>query len=272
MFIAGICCTCASPARRSMSRLRPAQQHGLHVGSRTERNADPALPRRPDHRRRRRREIHAAKPTRVATSTAVDLQSKAVLVDAPKQTAQGRFRVITPQAIAAVRGTKWAVDVQEPDVGSGAAGPGRGAAAQRWRGQVVLGPGDGVDVEPRQQRAADGQALGAAAHRRAAGAARTMIGDVRVTDREFQTMVALLLSALWAWPARAMRHWQRRRSVSRSRRRRIDRSAPARRAEKGRRPISSPSSRSTTRRSAKKGGYPLPARRTRRASSKRSPA
>ena len=37
---------------------------------------------------------------------AVDLQSKALLVDAPKQPGKSHFRVTTPQAIAAVRGTK----------------------------------------------------------------------------------------------------------------------------------------------------------------------
>src|SRR5215510_9182114 len=36
----------------------------------------------------------------------VDLQSKAVLVDAGKQRGRNRFEVTTPQAIAAVRGTK----------------------------------------------------------------------------------------------------------------------------------------------------------------------
>src|SRR5436309_2402260 len=43
---------------------------------------------------------------------AVDLQGKALLLDAPKQTGKNRLEVTTPQAIAAVRGTKWAVDVQ----------------------------------------------------------------------------------------------------------------------------------------------------------------
>jgi len=43
----------------------------------------------------------------------VNLQSKALLVDAPKQRGKKSFEVTTPQAIAAVRGTKWAVDVQE---------------------------------------------------------------------------------------------------------------------------------------------------------------
>src|SRR3954447_10510353 len=78
---------------------------------------------------------------------AVDLQSKALLVDAPKQKAKNRFQVITPQAIAAVRGTKWAVDAQESRTSVLVL---RGQVAVRrpsGAGQVVLGPGEGVDVD-----------------------------------------------------------------------------------------------------------------------------
>ena len=79
----------------------------------------------------------------------VDVQSKAVLIDAPKQKGKGRFQVITPQAIAAVRGTKWAVDAQDTRtsvlvlVGQVAVRRPGGAG-----GEVTLGPGEGVDVEP----------------------------------------------------------------------------------------------------------------------------
>ena len=79
----------------------------------------------------------------------VDVQSKAVLIDAPRQKGKGRFQVITPQAIAAVRGTKWAVDAQDTRtsvlvlvVQVAVRRPG-GAG-----GEVTLGPGEGVDVEP----------------------------------------------------------------------------------------------------------------------------
>jgi FecR-like protein len=78
---------------------------------------------------------------------AIDLQSKALLVDAPKQKARNRFQVITPQAIAAVRGTKWAVDAQESRTSVLVL---RGSVAVRrpsGDGQVVLGPGEGVDVD-----------------------------------------------------------------------------------------------------------------------------
>jgi hypothetical protein len=78
---------------------------------------------------------------------AVDLQSKAVLIDAPKQKAKQRFQVITPQAIAAVRGTKWAVDAQETRT-SVLVLTGRVAVRRPSGGrQVTLGPGEGVDVD-----------------------------------------------------------------------------------------------------------------------------
>lgn len=78
----------------------------------------------------------------------VNLQSKALLIDAPAQRGKRRFRVTTPQAIAAVRGTKWAVDAQETRTSVLVL---RGQVAvrrPRGAGQVVLGAGDGVDVEP----------------------------------------------------------------------------------------------------------------------------
>jgi hypothetical protein len=77
-----------------------------------------------------------------------NLQSKALLVDAPRQPGKRRFHVSTPQAIAAVRGTKWAVDAQETRTSVLVL---RGQVAVRrpgGAGQVVLGPADGVDVEP----------------------------------------------------------------------------------------------------------------------------
>jgi len=78
----------------------------------------------------------------------VELSSKALLVEVPKKPGGNPFKVLTPQAIAAVRGTKWAVDVGEAKtsvfVANGRVGVTRRAA--RGRG-VVLGPGEGVDVE-----------------------------------------------------------------------------------------------------------------------------
>jgi hypothetical protein len=76
-----------------------------------------------------------------------DLRGKALLLDVPKQRAGHRFEVVTPQAIAAVRGTKWAVDAQATTTSVLVLG---GQVAVRRRAgtnRVVLGPGEGVDVE-----------------------------------------------------------------------------------------------------------------------------
>ena len=77
----------------------------------------------------------------------VELSSKALLLEVPKKAGGNRFEVVTPQAIAAVRGTKWAVDVTEGKssvfVVNGRVSVARRAGANR----VVLGPGEGVDVE-----------------------------------------------------------------------------------------------------------------------------
>jgi hypothetical protein len=83
---------------------------------------------------------------------AAKLESKAVLIDLPRSDNATGFEVITPQAIAAVRGTRWAVDVAPGKtsvlVVRGRVGvhrPARDAA-------VVLGPGEGVDVEANTTR------------------------------------------------------------------------------------------------------------------------
>ena len=72
------------------------------------------------------------------------LRYKAALVDSP---AGSRFQVVTPQAIAAVRGTRWAVDVGSGKtavfVERGRVGVQRTASSTG----VVLGPGEGVDVD-----------------------------------------------------------------------------------------------------------------------------
>jgi hypothetical protein len=78
---------------------------------------------------------------------AVELTGGAVLVEVPKKPGGNQFQVITPQAIAAVRGTKWAVDATEAKtsvfVVNGRVAVGR----RRGSHSVTLGGGDGVDVE-----------------------------------------------------------------------------------------------------------------------------
>lgn len=77
----------------------------------------------------------------------VELSSKALLIEVPKKRGGNPFKVLTPQAIAAVRGTKWAVDVADAKTSVFVA-DGRVGVSRRARGRgVVLGPGEGVDVE-----------------------------------------------------------------------------------------------------------------------------
>jgi ferric-dicitrate binding protein FerR (iron transport regulator) len=77
----------------------------------------------------------------------VELSSKALLLEVPKTPRGNPFKVLTPRAIAAVRGTKWAVDVADAKTSVFVA-DGRVGVSRRARGRaVVLGPGEGVDVE-----------------------------------------------------------------------------------------------------------------------------
>jgi ferric-dicitrate binding protein FerR (iron transport regulator) len=79
---------------------------------------------------------------------AAALRSRALLVDQPARTGGRGFQIMTPQAIAAVRGTQWIADVAGERTSvfviNGRVRVGRARAA---RG-VVLGPGEGVDVDP----------------------------------------------------------------------------------------------------------------------------
>lgn len=89
--------------------------------------------------------LHRGRQGRV---DAVELDSKALLVEVPPKPGGNTFQVITPQAIAAVRGTKWAVDVNG-DKSSVFVVNGRVRVGRRTGSHVVtLGAGDGVDVEP----------------------------------------------------------------------------------------------------------------------------
>lgn len=79
---------------------------------------------------------------------AVELSGKALLIEVPPKSGGNKFQVITPQAIAAVRGTKWAVDVAA-DKTSVFVVNGRVAVGRRTSSHsVTLRPGEGVDVEP----------------------------------------------------------------------------------------------------------------------------
>lgn len=79
---------------------------------------------------------------------AVELDGKALLIEVPAKPGGNTFRVITPQAIAAVRGTRWAVDV-DGNKSSVFVVNGQVGVVRRTGGRgVTLRPGEGVDVEP----------------------------------------------------------------------------------------------------------------------------
>lgn len=80
---------------------------------------------------------------------AISLRSRAIFIDVPARSGRQGFEILTPQAIAAVRGTQWAVDVAGGKtavfVVTGRVSVRR--ASSRTAG-VNLGSGEGVDVEP----------------------------------------------------------------------------------------------------------------------------
>ncbi|MEH2533120.1 ferric-dicitrate binding protein FerR (iron transport regulator) [Bradyrhizobium sp. AZCC 1588] len=78
----------------------------------------------------------------------VELSNKALLLEVPKKPGRARFEVMTPQAIAAVRGTKWTVDAEGAKTSVFVVDGSVRVARPAGRGSVVLGAGDGVDVEP----------------------------------------------------------------------------------------------------------------------------
>ncbi|GJD53460.1 hypothetical protein OPKNFCMD_6235 [Methylobacterium crusticola] len=75
---------------------------------------------------------------------AAELDGRGLLVDAPPR--RGGFQIMTPHAIASVRGTVWAVDVTASRTSVFVQ---TGAVSVRRPGgpAVILGAGDGVDVE-----------------------------------------------------------------------------------------------------------------------------
>ncbi len=78
---------------------------------------------------------------------ALVLDGKAALIDVDAGRVRGGFEVVTPQAIAAVRGTRWAVDVKRGNA-SVLVLRGRVAVNKISTGQgVTLGQGQGVDVD-----------------------------------------------------------------------------------------------------------------------------
>ncbi len=79
---------------------------------------------------------------------AVRLAEKALLLEFPDGGAPAGFEVITPQAIAAVRGTKWAVDVEAAKTSVFVERGSVAVTRESGEHRVTLSAGDGVDVGP----------------------------------------------------------------------------------------------------------------------------
>jgi ferric-dicitrate binding protein FerR (iron transport regulator) len=78
---------------------------------------------------------------------AIDLTGKALLIEAPARPGQ-RFQILTPHAIASVRGTTYAVDVSAERTSVFVVRGAVAVAAVRRPGRpVILRAGEGVDVE-----------------------------------------------------------------------------------------------------------------------------
>jgi len=88
----------------------------------------------------------AAPPAEDGLPASVQLESGALLIEFHSKRRQ-EFQILTPQAIASVRGTKWAMEVK-PGQTSTLVLLGQVAVARKDASDSVLvGPGQGVDVE-----------------------------------------------------------------------------------------------------------------------------
>lgn len=90
---------------------------------------------------------YARVPTGNGPPQAIDLQAGAVLLQFHPAPRLGTFKVLTPVATAAVRGTRWAVELKDGRM-STLVLKGRVAVTPTGARALVLGPGDGVDVDP----------------------------------------------------------------------------------------------------------------------------
>jgi hypothetical protein len=78
---------------------------------------------------------------------ALRLDAGALLIEFQPQPGAEHFQILTPEAIAAVRGTTWAVEVGSGKTSVLVIAGKVGVQARRGGGAASLGPGEGVDVE-----------------------------------------------------------------------------------------------------------------------------
>jgi hypothetical protein len=78
----------------------------------------------------------------------VRLEGGALLVEFHPSAGQSDFQILTPLAIAAVRGTKWAMEVSPARTSTLLLDGSVAVTNRRLNEYVVLAPGQGVDISP----------------------------------------------------------------------------------------------------------------------------
>ena len=78
--------------------------------------------------------------------SALQLRKGALLIEFQPQPGAETFQILTPEAIAAVRGTQWAVEVNPGKTSVFVVTGQVEVKARGGDGDVSLGPGEGVDV------------------------------------------------------------------------------------------------------------------------------
>jgi hypothetical protein len=81
-----------------------------------------------------------------STPAALRLNTGALLIEFQPQPGAENFQILTPEAIAAVRGTTWAVEVERGKTSVLVVAGKVAVQARRSGAAVSLGPGEGVDV------------------------------------------------------------------------------------------------------------------------------
>jgi hypothetical protein len=80
--------------------------------------------------------------------TAIQLNDGALLIEFHPATPQEKFQILTPLAIAAVRGTRWAVDVTSARTSTLVLEGTVAVTNRRLKEYVLLTDGQGVDISP----------------------------------------------------------------------------------------------------------------------------
>ena len=83
-----------------------------------------------------------------APPQALELDDGALLIEFHPGSTLKNFQILTPHAVATVRGTRWAVEVNRMRSSTLVLSGQVAVARRRSNASVVLGPGDGVDVTP----------------------------------------------------------------------------------------------------------------------------